>query len=77
MSRKKTEVSEEPIATEEPVKEKEKKFSLYEVQKGDTVQSIAVRFNQDWKTLAEINSIKEPYNIKKGQKLKVPPLLEV
>lgn len=79
MSRKKTDVSEEPITDtiEEPVKKKEKEFSLYEVQKGDTIQSIAVKYKQEWEEVAKINGIKEPYNIKKGQVLKVPPLLEI
>ena len=50
---------------------KKVKSVTYEVKAGDTIQSIAVRFDVDWKILAQSNNIKEPYVIKKGQKLKL------
>lgn len=53
------------------------KTMVYEVKKGDTIQSIAVKFGIAWKGLADINHIKEPYVMKIGQKLKVPMMLEV
>src|SRR5690606_30905656 len=39
----------------------------YEVQAGDSLYSIAWRFNRDYKELAEINDIKPPYTIYIGQ----------
>lgn len=79
MRTKKTDISEdisenEPITSTAP---KKTKAEIYEVQKGDTLQSIAVRYKQDWNIVAEANGIAPPYALKIGQKLKLPPVLEV
>jgi lipoprotein NlpD len=39
----------------------------YQVQRGDTLYSIAFRFGWDWKALAARNGIVEPYLIRVGQ----------
>lgn len=39
----------------------------YQVQRGDTLYSIAFRFGWDWKTLAARNGIAAPYLIRVGQ----------
>ena len=41
------------------------------VRKGDTLYSIAFRYRLDYKSLASINAIKQPYTIFPGQKLKL------
>lgn len=76
MRTKKTDVSED-ISENEPTAPKKIKAEIYEVQKGDTLQSIAVRYKQDWNIVAEANGIAPPYALKIGQKLKLPPVLEV
>lgn len=47
----------------------------YQVQRGDTLYSVARRYNQDWKALAVRNGIQPPYAIQTGQWLDVgvPP----
>ena len=57
--------------------EPKKRTIVYEVKKGDTLQSVAVKFGIAWKVLADTNNIKEPYAMKIGQKLKVPMMLEI
>lgn len=44
----------------------------YEVQPGDTLESIATSRNIKWKKLAIINKRSAPYSIKSGETLKVP-----
>lgn len=41
----------------------------YTVVKGDTLYSIAFRYGKDYRNLASLNGIDEPYNIEVGQKL--------
>ncbi len=43
----------------------------YTVQRGDTLYSIAFRFNQDYHTLAANNGISAPYSIEAGQRLRI------
>lgn len=42
-------------------------------QRGDTLYSIARKFRMTPRELAEANDLSPPYDLKKGQKLKVPP----
>lgn len=44
----------------------------YTVQSGDTLSKIGNKTGVDWKLIAELNNIKFPYIIKKGQVLKLP-----
>ncbi|TVQ27901.1 MAG: LysM peptidoglycan-binding domain-containing protein [Wenzhouxiangella sp.] len=48
---------------------------FYEVQRGDTLYSIAFRFGLDWRRVAEWNRITAPYTIRPGQELRLsaPP----
>lgn len=43
----------------------------YQVQRGETLYSIAFRANQDVKTIARINNLSEPYTIYPGQTLRL------
>jgi len=45
--------------------------AVHEVQKGETLFSIAWRYGWDYKTLASANSIAPPYTIHPGQKINV------
>lgn len=45
--------------------------NMYEVQAGDTMSKIGAKTGVPWKTIAELNGIKFPYAIKKGQMLKL------
>ena len=42
------------------------------VGRGDTLYSIAWRFGLDYRVLAEVNSIRDPYTINSGQRLVIP-----
>ncbi len=46
-------------------------YGVYEVKKGDSLYSIAWRLNRDYKELARINGIREPYVIYVGQIIKL------
>ena len=47
-------------------------YITYEIKKGDTLFNLASRYNVSWKTLSDINALKEPYLLKVGQKIKIP-----
>ncbi|KPJ68200.1 MAG: hypothetical protein AMJ43_01235 [Coxiella sp. DG_40] len=47
--------------------------SYYKVQKGDTIYSIAWAFDIDYRELAHINHLSEPYKIRVGQRLHMIP----
>ena len=47
-------------------------FTVYTVQKGDTLFNISQKFNISWNTLAALNNLKSPYYLKPGQTIKVP-----
>ncbi len=47
--------------------------NTYVVKENETLFDIANKFNIDPMNLAQINGIKSPYNVKKGQVLKLPP----
>ena len=46
-------------------------FEDYEVVSGDTINSIAKKFNMDPERLVSINGLKPPYTIQIGQVLKI------
>lgn len=48
-----------------------KKINTHIVEPGDTLYSIAWRYETDYKELAAINGIRSPYTIFRGQKLKL------
>lgn len=45
----------------------------YVVRRGDTLYSIAFRFGMDYRTLARLNDIEQPYTIYPGQRLRFEP----
>jgi lipoprotein NlpD len=46
---------------------------LHTVRKGDTLYSIALRYDADWREVARWNGLAAPYTIEVGQQLKVMP----
>lgn len=44
---------------------------FYEVQRGDTLYSIAFRYGLDWRSVAEWNRIDAPFTIRPGQELRL------
>ena len=50
----------------------QKLFETYTVKKGDTVFSIGQQYNIEWTTLATLNNLEPPFNLKPGQTLKIP-----
>ena len=49
----------------------EPEYITYEIKKGDTLFNLAARYGVSWQTLAELNSLKEHYLLKIGQKIKI------
>lgn len=50
-----------------------KHWQEYVVQDKDTVISVAKEHHISWKKLVRVNSLKAPYTLEKGKKLRVPP----
>lgn len=44
----------------------------YTVQIGDTLYGLGQKFDVDWKEIAEINNLAEPYNLTPGEKINIP-----
>lgn len=63
-----------PQTAPKPVKPVAKKSSnsTYIVKKGDTLSGIGAKLKIDWKKIADINGIKQPYKLTIGQTLKLP-----
>lgn len=47
-------------------------FKDYTIKKGDTLFSISQQYNIEWTTLATLNNLKPPFDLKVGQTIKVP-----
>jgi LysM repeat protein len=47
-------------------------FIDYTVTKGDTLFNISQKYNVSWSVVATINNLEPPFNLKSGQKLKIP-----
>lgn len=47
-------------------------FTDYKVAKGETLFTISQKFNLPTETLAQLNDIRPPFNIKAGQTIKIP-----
>ena len=45
----------------------------YEIVADETITSVAEKFDIAWKILAKANKLKAPYELKPGEKIKVPP----
>jgi LysM repeat protein len=64
------EPSAEPGAT--PRASTDVKASTYKVKRGDTLSTIADRYDTTWQVLAELNDIKDPGKLRVGQVLDLP-----
>ena len=63
----------EPEPSPSPVEEDEKKEDVkYTVKPGDWLSRIAIKYNKDWRALAEFNKIKNPDLIFPGQIIVIP-----
>lgn len=49
------------------------KRTEYVIRKGDTLYSIAWAFNKDYRVLAHVNHLKDPYRVRPGQRLRIKP----
>ncbi len=67
---KKEEIKEEEKELEEP--EESAEGNVYIVKEGDTLVLIGEKFKIDWREIAKLNNIEEPYEIYIGQKLYLP-----
>jgi hypothetical protein len=45
----------------------------YTAKKSDTIQKLAKEKEVSWQKIAKVNKLKPPYDLQKGQKLKLPP----
>lgn len=48
-------------------------WTSYTVKEGDTITTVAGKYEVSWKRLASANKLKAPYALQAGEKLKVPP----
>jgi len=46
----------------------------YKIKIGEDIKTIAERFDVSWKLLVKTNKLQPPYVLKKGQKIKTPPI---
>lgn len=53
-----------------------KHWKVYDLEAGDTLESLAQDFHVSWRKIATVNKLKPPYNLHRGQKLKLPPTEE-
>ncbi|MEK9181088.1 MAG: LysM peptidoglycan-binding domain-containing protein [Patescibacteria group bacterium] len=51
---------------------KSSEYYLYEVADGDTLFSISKKFQIKWGEIVEMNDLREPYALERGQKIKLP-----
>lgn len=47
-------------------------FIEYTVKKGDTLFAVAQQFNHSWTTIATLNNLEAPFNLKPGDILQIP-----
>ena len=47
-------------------------WKIYTLDDGDTLESLAKDYHTSWKQIAKVNKLKPPYNLRTGQKLKLP-----
>lgn len=58
--------------TPEPAPVQDTEFTQYTVNAGDTLFNISQKYNLRWDSIAQINSLSEPYVLHAGQTLKIP-----
>lgn len=46
--------------------------AIYTIQKGDSLQSIALRYTLSWKHIARLNRLKAPYVVVRGRRIRLP-----
>lgn len=61
-----------PAGTTQAEPAKAAYYANYTVKKGDTLWSIAKRYNTTWQAIRDVNQIKNPDRIYIGQQLKIP-----
>jgi len=79
----KIDIDESMILTDSSIEESDSNFieteadkpdnkDIYTVQGGDTLFSIGIRLDKDYKEIAKLNNIEPPYSLSVGQELKLP-----
>lgn len=48
-----------------------RRINIHEVQAGETLYSIAWRYETDYRDMARVNGLREPYDLSRGQRLKI------
>lgn len=64
--------AETPDEPQQPEKPEETTYITYQVQRGDTLSGIGVKFGVDWRKLVTFNNLADPNLIFPGQVLKIP-----
>jgi LysM repeat protein len=47
-------------------------YYYYDAQPGDSLFSISEKFQINWETVVQLNSLKEPFTVSTGQKIRLP-----
>ena len=79
----KIDIDESMILTDSSIEESDSSFAeteigesdnkdIYIVKGNDTLFSIGIRLDRDYKEIAKLNNIEPPYNLSVGQELKLP-----
>jgi hypothetical protein len=65
------------IKSQQDVRHIRRHWQDYSTKEGDTLADLAKSNHTSWRKLARVNKLKPPYELHKGQKLKVPPKRKV
>lgn len=71
VAKKLAELNGETETPDEPQQPEDTNYVLYQVQRGDTLSGIGVKFGVDWRTLVTLNNLADPNLIFPGQILKI------
>ena len=72
VAEKLAELKGETQTPEEPEQPEDTNYITYQVQRGDTLSGIGVKFGVDWRTLVTFNNLADPNLIFPGQVMKIP-----
>lgn len=62
------------IRKQRDVRHIRKHWQTFEIEEGDTIVGLAKLHHTSWRKIARVNKLKQPYALRKNQKLKLPPL---
>lgn len=61
-----------PIIEEEQIEKETEEYTIYKVESGDTLWSIAKKFNVTVDDIIKANELEDPNKLQVGQELKIP-----